>query len=107
MIKRKRTKKEEAAKILNNVPEEKVFWASNGSALRNMNDLAIALESMNAEHYSHHVNYEKNDFSNWLKEVVGDEILAKELIHARNKESATRKVKERIELLKGMIPRNA
>lgn len=103
-MKRKRTKKVEAQQILQNVSEDKVFWASNGSVLRNLTDLAVVLENMGIEHYKHHVNYEKNDFSNWLKDVVKDEILAKDLVHARNKESAIKKVKERIVLLKGMLP---
>ncbi|MBI2671154.1 hypothetical protein HYX18_04230 [Candidatus Woesearchaeota archaeon] len=104
MIKRKRTKKHEATRILQNVSEDKAFWVSNGAVLRNLHDLAQVLETINHENYNHHVNYEKNDFSNWLRDVVRDEILAKEIIHARNKESATKKVKERIELLKGMLP---
>ncbi len=107
MIKRKRTKKEEAMQILSNVPDDKVFWASNGAVLKNLNDLAQALQNMNLDHYKNHVSYEKNDFCNWLNVVVKDDILAKELIHARNKESALRKVNERIETLKGMLPKNA
>lgn len=107
MLNRKRTKKQEAARILQNVPEESVFWAKNGTVLKNMEDLALNIESMSSEHYSHHVNYEKNDFSNWLREVVKDEILAKDIMHARNKESAVKKVRERIALLKGMTPKDA
>ncbi len=103
-MKRKRTKKHEAAQIMQNVSDDKAFWASNGSVLKNLGDLAMALEVMSSEQYRQHANYEKNDFCNWLNEVIRDDILAKELMHARNKESAIKKVKERIETLKGMLP---
>ncbi|MEK6974174.1 MAG: hypothetical protein AABW41_02995 [Nanoarchaeota archaeon] len=107
MLKRKRTKKQEAARILQNVPGESVFWAKNGAVLRNVEDLALNIGAMSNEQYSHHVNYEKNDFSSWLREVVKDEILAKDIMHARNKESAVKKVRERIALLRGMTPKDA
>ena len=107
MIKRRRTKKHEALRLLQKVTEDSVFWASNGAVLRNLHDLAEVLGAMTEEHYKTHANYEKNDFSNWLREVVRDEILAKEIVHARNRESAAKKVRERITLLEGMTPKNA
>lgn len=92
-------KRDDARRFLSNVPEDKVFWASNGSVLRNLGELEQALEHMDDGTYKCHANKEKNDFSNWIKDVVGDNYLADRISNARNKGSAHKKVKERVRTL--------
>ena len=100
---RKRTTKEEASQMLRDVPHEHSFWVNGGSQVRNLYDLAMALEEMNDGTYVFHVNSEKNDFGNWLMDVVNDHKLAKDMGIAMNRGSAARKVRNRIGLLKGML----
>lgn len=90
----------DAERFLNDVPEEYQFWVNDGTTIRNIEQLAEALRNMNEETFKHHANNEKKDFSNWLKDIVGDEKLAKELMKNKSKDSAYKKVKERIALLK-------
>lgn len=92
--------KDEALKYLCDAPPEKCFWVNNGPILRNMEELANALESMNDDAYSYHSSQEKNDFSRWVSEVIGDTKLANELLSSRNKSSALKKVKSRLTSLR-------
>ena len=90
----------DAERFLNDVPEEYQFWAKDGNTIRNVEQLAEALKNMNDETFKHHSNQEKTDFTNWLRDIVGDEKLAKDLMKNKSKDSAYKKVRERIALLK-------
>jgi len=41
-----------------------------------MKELETALNTMTDETYSFHANTEKNDFTNWVQDVIKDEKLA-------------------------------
>jgi len=94
------TSKEEARVYLSDVFHEKCFWVNNGPVLKNMEELANVFAAMSDEAFQHHVNKEKNDFSVWVNEVIGDQKLANELLSSRNKASALKKVKNRLASLK-------
>ncbi len=89
-----------AERFLNDVPEEYQFWLNDGSTIKNVEQLADSLRNMNEETFRYHSNKEKTDFSNWLRDIVGDDKLARELIKNKNKITAYNKVKDRIALLK-------
>ncbi len=92
--------KEEARKYLCDTAPEQCFWVNNGPILKNIEELANALPDMSNEAFHHHVNSEKNDFSNWVKDIIGDQKLANDLLSSRNKESALKKIKNRLNSLK-------
>jgi hypothetical protein len=96
--KRKITK-DQAQKLLGDVPEDKVFWGQNGKVFRNLYELERGLNSMADEAYRYHVNVEKNDFSVWVRQVIGDESLADDLENTQNRLDAAMKVESRIHLL--------
>lgn len=93
-------KKELAQKFLANVLPEKAFWVNNGPILKNLNELAEELKRIDAKTFLHHVNEQKNDFSKWVKDVIGDNILAKQISKVKRKNAMARKVMRRIEALK-------
>ena len=93
-------KKDDAAGILCNAVPEQCFWVNNGPILRNVEELADALQQMNDETYLYHANREKNDFSRWIADIFHDQRLANDLLSSRNKESAVKKLKSRIHSLK-------
>lgn len=84
-----------------NVPLEKCFWVNNGWIIRNLEELPIALDNMNDKTFNYHVNRNKNDFSNWIGDVIGDKILANALEKVRDRRDAIKIVKGRIKQLKG------
>lgn len=76
------------------------FWVHNGPIVSNLKQLPDILNKMSEENFRHHVNNEKNDFSNWVRDVLGDAKLADEIKPIRNKIEMIKKIKARISLLK-------
>lgn len=87
---------EEATIPLSNVDPAHAFWVNDGQALYNLADLAKALKGMNENTFKYHVNKEKNDFCNWIRDVIKDDKLAKDLTKTRSKASAYKKVQARL-----------
>ena len=75
---------------------DQYFWAANGTIIRNIPELADALEGMDPYHFQPHVNEQKNDFSTWITSTLGDGALATQLQGKDQKE-------HQIILLKHMI----
>jgi|WetSurMetagenome_2_1015567.scaffolds.fasta_scaffold533771_1 hypothetical protein len=92
-------KKQQAAKFLARVPEEFIFWSHDGCVFRDLKDLNEALASMSEENFCYHSNAAKNDFSCWIRDIIGDEELAKSLKTASGKEQAAGIVAERYTFL--------
>lgn len=88
-----------ARKFLAKVPEQNVFWCNDGSVLRDVQELRAALAMMSDQTFHHHSNDVKKDFSNWIRDVVGDVKLAQNLDAASNREQAARIVEERYSVL--------
>ena len=93
------TLKQEAKRLLADVPEEYVFGCCDGQILRNMKELGDALNTMTDETYAFHANTEKNDFSNWVKDIIKDGMLANDLQKATNQAQAAKLVANRMAIL--------
>ena len=98
-----RINKENAKNILSNVPEDKIFWVNDGRILRNLNELSSALADISEETFIYHANKEKNDFKNWISDVVGDKKLADDIAKTKSKEHILNKVNKRINQLNSLI----
>jgi hypothetical protein len=61
------------------VSPEFYFYLADGRCLKSLSDLAFALGDMEEWVLNHHVNAEKNDFSNWIENIYGDKTLAKKI----------------------------
>ena len=92
--------KEEARKYLCDTSPEQCFWVNNGPILKNLGELANALPEMNNDIFHHHVNNEKNDFSSWIRDIIGDQVLANDLLSSKSKDSALKKIRSRLNSLK-------
>ncbi len=95
----KTIKQQDALLILANVPEEKLFWCNDGRIFKNMRELNDGLASMTEATFSYHVNKEKNDFANWVRDVIKDGELAKNISKATNRVQAARVVASRVAIL--------
>jgi hypothetical protein len=87
------------AKLLDKVPPEYVFYCHDGTTFTNVNELAAGLATMADETFSFHSNLEKQDFSNWVRDVIGDNKLADDLARAESRLEATEYVVARIAFL--------
>lgn len=55
------------------------FYFCNQKSAKNMPQFIAAVKKLNDEEFKHHVNSDKNDFYNWVNDVVGDKELAEKL----------------------------
>ncbi len=95
--------REDAERLLGDVPDEYLFQCCDGRTLRNMRDLEKALISMADETYAFHSNTEKADFSVWVSDVIGDEKLARDLAKSPNQAQAARNVTSRAVFLESRL----
>ena len=79
---------------------EQSFWVNNGPVLRNLDELAGFLPKMDNDAYSHHANKDKNDFSKWVNDIIGDKKLANELLSSKSRDSMAKKLSSRLAMLK-------
>jgi len=89
----------EAERILANVPDQFIFHCYDGRKFWNLRDLAEAVSSMSGDVFSHHVTAERNDFANWVADVIGDHVLARELWQTRSVATTMRRIAERVVFL--------
>ena len=85
--------------LLADVPKEYAFRCHDGLILQNMKQLGGALNTMTDENYVFHANTEKNDFSNWVRDIIKDEMLANDLQKATNRAQAAKLVANRMAIL--------
>ena len=92
--------------ILARVPFQVSFWLCTNESLRSINDVYEALERANDDVFRYHVNRDKNDFEVWIREVIKDKDLAREIARVKTRETLVRKIRERVDELKSVIKRN-
>ncbi|OIO63395.1 hypothetical protein AUJ83_01370 [Candidatus Woesearchaeota archaeon CG1_02_33_12] len=90
---------EDANLILNDVVPKHEFNIHMGTSIKNLQELAEALEIMGNDAFKHHVTKEKNDFSNWVKDIIEDVELSNDLLKAKTRKKAFETVSQRIEQL--------
>jgi hypothetical protein len=95
--------KEEAERRLSDVPEEHAFRCHDGSTLRSMRELGAAFNSMTDENYAYHSNAERQDFSSWVNDIIGDDKLARDLAKSPDRIKAAKKVAERLSFLSAKL----
>jgi hypothetical protein len=89
-----------AEKWLGEVPPEKKFWCHDGRIMKNLQELAVALEEMNEATFRYHAHEAKNDFSNWVGAVIGDEKLSSDLRKSATQAQAAKSVADRVARLR-------
>ncbi|OYT43745.1 MAG: alpha-amylase [Candidatus Aenigmarchaeota archaeon ex4484_56] len=82
--------------FLNDVEEGKEFYCANGRIIRNLRELAEEIKKLDFETFVHHVNEEKNDLANWIRDVVGDIALASRVNRAKKPETIYKAIRSRI-----------
>ncbi|MCK5282351.1 MAG: hypothetical protein KAK00_02995 [Nanoarchaeota archaeon] len=94
---------EAAERLLSDTAPEKSFFVFNGPVLKNVDELYHALSEMSDEQFSYHRNNNgKNDFYAWVIDVIGDMRLANEIGRSKTRQTTIKRVKKRIDLLKGV-----
>jgi len=81
-------KKEETPteKFKKDVPPDKILHLHNDMLVVNPKSLYSEIEAMKETDFKFHVNENKNDFADWIRNAVNDEELADNLAQAKTKE---------------------
>jgi len=79
IVKRDPHPRRQTPKVLRKCRADVAFVLNDGRKLRSLIHLIDELENMPDDVFSHHVNEFKNDFSNWIKGVFKDDVLADDL----------------------------
>ena len=84
--------------VLDDVPVSDAFWTCSGVLLHNLRELVTYLGGCNEHDYAYHVNtdLDKNDFAVWIRDVIHDEVLARNLSNALPKDQYLARVNERL-----------
>ncbi len=91
---------EDAKSILSDVNPAHKFNLHMGTSIANLGELAEALEIMDDTNFKYHVTKEKNDFSSWVRDIIGDIELSNDLMKAKTRKKAFELVSRRIEHLR-------
>ncbi len=86
----------EAEHILRHVKDDKAFRLHMGTSIRSLKEMAEALDIMADKTFSHHVTETRNDFSTWVRDVLGDDQLADSIKSLRSREAVVKKVEARV-----------
>jgi hypothetical protein len=76
---KKQARKEPRVESIKDAGGPECFWVNNGPVVKNLVELLEALEQMPDEVFAHHAKGGQNDFAVWIKEVLGEEKLARRL----------------------------
>ena len=72
-------------KRLFEVSPEQHFVLCNGTRIKDIVELAHIIENVSEDDFKAHVNEEKNDFCNWIRDVFNEHELAEELMDKDDK----------------------
>ena len=72
------------------------FFVINGHILSRLDELSSALKSMDYDTYTYHVNGDKNDFSQWVSDVLLNKALAAKLAKAKNKDEMANLIEKNV-----------
>ncbi len=93
---------EDEGRFLADVPAEYIFWCHSGRTFKNLQELGEGLATMTEDIYAYHANAEKNDFVSWIRDIIKDEKLAKELAKIKTRTGASNRVARRVAELSGI-----
>ena len=72
-------------KVLDNAKPEFYFRLINGQKIKNLLSLVNVLDKITDDVFYHHVNEQRNDFSNWIRDIFKQKKLADEIAKVHNR----------------------
>ena len=83
---------QKAEHLLRDVNAQHTFKLHLGTEIRNLTELAELLDVMSDASFAHHVSAKRNDFANWVREVVHDDDLSRMLAAIHDRQEMARAV---------------
>ncbi len=96
-----------AAVLLNEVKHpDHYFYLNNNVAVKSLCELSNHLKEMDADTFGKHVSEEKNDFSKWVSDTIGDKTLAKKMSELKEQDEISKAVEVRVDYIKRRAQQN-
>ena len=92
-----------AKAILAKVPLQVSFWLCTNENLRSLRDISDALQKATDDVFRYHVNRDKNDFETWIRDIIKDKDLAREIARVKTRDTLIRKITERVDELVSIL----
>jgi len=90
-----------AAVLLSDVKHaDHYFYLNNSIPIKNLCELSEHLKEIDENTFRNHVNDERNDFSAWVSNIIGDKTLGKKLSELDDKEEISKAVDIRVDYIK-------
>ncbi len=90
-----------AAVLLSNVKHpDHYFYLNNSISVKNLCELSEHLKEMDEETFKSHVNQEKNDFGEWVSNIIGDKTLGKKMNELKDKNEMSKALEIRVDYIK-------
>jgi len=96
--KKKNAKKKKSTKKVSKdreIKPEHHFVLKGGDRIKSIEELKESLKLMKDHIFNHHVNKDKNDFSNWVRDIIKDGKLAKNISNAKSKQGMIKAIERR------------
>lgn len=81
-------------KTLIESPPDKQFILRTGQRLKNLKELYTFLKNVDEAIFNHHVNRNKNDFANWIRDVLKEKELSTQLKKIKNKQETLKVIEK-------------
>ncbi len=72
------------------------FYFSNGESAESLEEFLEKLRVIDNECFLYHVNDERNDFTSWIRECVGDNILSNRVDKLKDKNKIINTIDKRV-----------
>ncbi|MBN1544491.1 hypothetical protein JW898_03440 [Candidatus Woesearchaeota archaeon] len=88
-------------RVLSDCPPGTEFWTCHGSIVRNIYEMKDTIRALNEYAFKYHVNEDnhKNDFAEWIGDVLDDHVLAYKLGGVMDKKKYVDIIEKRIKEL--------
>jgi len=82
------------------------FYLNDNLAIKSLCDLSNHLKEMDEGTFKHHVNEEKNDFGEWVTNIIGDKTLGKKMNELKEQDEMSKAVEIRVDYIKRRAQQN-
>ena len=73
------------------------FWLEDGTSVKNLYELSNSLEKMKKNSFNRYVTNDKNDFANWIRDVIKDKELAEKVRPVKTKATVIKYIKQKLQ----------
>jgi hypothetical protein len=82
------------------------FYLNNNLPIKSLCELSEHLNEMDEESFKNHVTEERNDFSAWVSNIIGDKTLGRKLSELKEKDEMAKAVQVRVDYIKRRAEQN-